>query len=136
MFLQGLIVPDEGLGVSSEGDLRVVSIPGNPFPFAVSLPPAAYDRQGRPAAALASAKLGCAAEQQGRTAGSSPDQSAGCAQVGLLEVSSDDVKKRGPLRARPEAAAPLPRPALKPDTDTSELAHDLARAAHRWACWR
>ena len=35
LFLQGLIVPDEGLGTFSEGDLRAVQIPGNKFPFAV-----------------------------------------------------------------------------------------------------
>ncbi|CAL8464144.1 g3679 [Coccomyxa elongata] len=35
LFLQGLIVPDGGLGDFSAGDLRAVSIPGNPFPFAV-----------------------------------------------------------------------------------------------------
>ncbi|BDA49270.1 Eukaryotic translation initiation factor 2D [Coccomyxa sp. Obi] len=35
LFLQGLIVPDGGLGDFSVGDLRAVSIPGNPFPFAV-----------------------------------------------------------------------------------------------------
>ena len=35
LFLQGLIVPDGGLGHFSAGDLRAVSIPGNAFPFAV-----------------------------------------------------------------------------------------------------
>ncbi len=35
LFLQGLIVPQGGLGDFSAGDLRAVSVPGNPFPFAV-----------------------------------------------------------------------------------------------------
>lgn len=35
LFLQGLIVPDGGLGDFSAGDLRAVSVPGNPYPFAV-----------------------------------------------------------------------------------------------------
>ena len=37
LFLQGLVVPDEGLGTFSEGDLRTVVCPGNKFPFAVGL---------------------------------------------------------------------------------------------------
>ena len=37
LFLQGVIVPEEGLGSFSAGDLRVIKIPDNPYPFAVGL---------------------------------------------------------------------------------------------------
>ena len=37
LFLQGIIVPQEGLGSFSVGDLRVIKIPDNPYPFAVGL---------------------------------------------------------------------------------------------------
>ena len=37
LFLQGLIVPEGGLGTFSAGDLRTVICPGNRFPFAVGL---------------------------------------------------------------------------------------------------
>ena len=37
MFLQGLIVPDFGLGTFAAGDLRVASIPQNEYPFAVGV---------------------------------------------------------------------------------------------------
>ncbi len=35
LFLQGLIIPEGGLGHFSAGDLRVVCIPQNAYPFAV-----------------------------------------------------------------------------------------------------
>ena len=37
LFLQGLIVPEGGLGEFAAGDLWAVKIPNNPFPFAVGL---------------------------------------------------------------------------------------------------
>lgn len=37
LFLQGLIVPDSGLGTFAAGDLRVASIPKNEYPFAVGV---------------------------------------------------------------------------------------------------
>lgn len=35
LFLQGLIVPDQGLGSFAAGDLRLASIPQNEYPFAI-----------------------------------------------------------------------------------------------------
>ena len=35
LFLQGLVVPDEGLPPFSAGELMSISIPGNTFPFAL-----------------------------------------------------------------------------------------------------
>ena len=35
LFLQGLIVPEQGLGDFAAGDLRVIRIPQNHFPFAI-----------------------------------------------------------------------------------------------------
>jgi len=35
LFLQGLITPEGGLGHFCVGDLRVVSIPQNAYPFAI-----------------------------------------------------------------------------------------------------
>jgi len=37
LFLQGFIVPAGGLGDFSEGDVRALSVPGNPYPFAVGV---------------------------------------------------------------------------------------------------
>lgn len=37
LFLQGLIVPDFGLGTFAAGDIRVASIPQNDYPFAVGV---------------------------------------------------------------------------------------------------
>ncbi|CAK0786334.1 hypothetical protein CVIRNUC_009547 [Coccomyxa viridis] len=43
LFLQGLIVPEGGLGYFSAGDHRVVCIPQNPHPFAVGIMEASSD---------------------------------------------------------------------------------------------
>ncbi len=37
LFLQGLIVPDQGLGSFASGDLMLASIPQNQFPFAIGV---------------------------------------------------------------------------------------------------
>lgn len=37
LFLQGLIVPDQGLGTFSTGDLMLASIPKNQYPFAIGV---------------------------------------------------------------------------------------------------
>lgn len=37
LFLQGLIVPDQGLGIFSTGDLMLASIPKNQYPFAIGV---------------------------------------------------------------------------------------------------
>lgn len=37
LFLQGFIVPAGGLGDFSEGDVRTLSVLGNPYPFAVGV---------------------------------------------------------------------------------------------------
>ena len=37
LFLQGLIVPEQGLGTFSAGDLMLASIPQNQYPFAIGV---------------------------------------------------------------------------------------------------
>ena len=37
MFLQGLIVPEYGLGTFASGDLMLASIPQNQYPFAIGV---------------------------------------------------------------------------------------------------
>ena len=47
LFLQGLILPEGGLGHFSAGDHRVVCIPQNPCPFAVGIMEASSDDVAR-----------------------------------------------------------------------------------------
>ena len=37
LFLQGLIVPEQGLGTFAAGDLMLASIPQNQYPFAIGV---------------------------------------------------------------------------------------------------